>query len=87
MLSLEQFEPTELTIPDWLPPADHEEKKRASDPSAVECKELDRLCERIRQMKQERDLLARAKAWLARKTGRMQPASSSVQVSAGPKAE
>jgi transposase len=87
MLSVDQFEPTELPVSNWLTPADREDGTSAADPSAVEWKELDRLCERIRQMKQERDLLAKAKAWLARKTGRMQPASSSVQASAGPKAE
>jgi transposase-like protein len=87
MLSVDQFEPTELPVSNWLTPAGREDGTSAADSSAVEWKELDRLCERIRQMKQERDLLATAKAWLARKTGRMQPASSSVRASASPKAE
>lgn len=87
MLPLEQFESTKLTIPDWLFPPDREDETRTADPSAVEWKELDQLREKIRQTKQERDLLVKAKTWLARKTGGPEPASSSVQASASPEAQ
>jgi transposase len=72
----EEFEPTEQTIRNWLKQADRDDGKRADRLSTDECDGLRRLRKKLRQMKQERDILAKATAWFARETGEVPPKSS-----------
>jgi transposase len=72
----EEFEPTEQTIRNWLKQADRDEGKSAEGLSTDEREELRELRKKLRQMKQERDILAKATAWFARETGDVPPKSS-----------
>ena len=55
----EEFEPTEQTIRNWLKQADRDDGKSADRLSTDERDELRRLRKKLRQMKQERDILAK----------------------------
>jgi len=72
----EEFEPTEQTIRNWIKQADRDDGKSADRLSTDERDELRRLRKKLRQMKQERDILAKATAWFARETGDLPPRSS-----------
>lgn len=72
----EEFEPTQTTIRNWLKQADRDEGKSAEGLSTDEREELQKLRKKLRQLKQERDILARATAWFARETGDVPPKSS-----------
>ena len=72
----EEFEPTEPTIRSWIKQADRDEGKSAKGLSTDERKELRELRKKLRQMKQERDILAKATAWFAREKGDVPPKSS-----------
>jgi len=72
----DEFEPTEQTIRNWLKQAARDDGKRADGLSADERAELRELRKKLRQMKQERDILAKATAWFARDTGDVPPKSS-----------
>jgi len=77
----EEFEPTEPTIRSWIKQADRDEGKSAKGLSTDERKELRELRKKLRQMKQERDILANGRplgtAWFAREKGDLPPNSSS----------
>jgi transposase len=73
----EEFEPTATTIRNWLEQADRDEGKSADGLSTDEREELRELRKKLRQLKQERDILAKATAWFARETGDVPPKSSS----------
>ena len=72
----EEFEPTETTIRNWLKQADRDEGKSAEGLSTDEREELRELRKKLRQLKQERDILAKATAWFARETEDVPPKSS-----------
>jgi transposase len=72
----EEFEPTEPTIRSWIKQADRDEGKSAEGLSTDEREELRELRKKLRQMKQERDILAKATAWFAREKGDVPPKSS-----------
>jgi transposase len=72
----EEFEPTEPTIRSWIKRADRDEGKSAEGLSTDEREELRELRKKLRQMKQERDILAKATAWFAREKGDVPPSSS-----------
>ena len=72
----EEFEPTQTTIRNWLKQADRDEGKSAEGLSTDEREELQKLRKKLRQLKQERDILAKATAWFARETGDVPPKSS-----------
>jgi transposase len=61
-----QFEPSEQTIRNWLAQADANEGKRKDLLSSAEREELVRLRRENRQLKTEREILAKATAWFAR---------------------
>jgi transposase len=61
-----QFEPSEQTIRNWLAQADANEGKRKHLLSSAEREELVRLRRENRQLKTEREILAKATAWFAR---------------------
>jgi transposase len=72
----EEFEPTEQTIRNWIKQADRDDGKSAEGLSTDERNELRELRKKLRQMKQERDILAKATAWFARETGDVPPKST-----------
>jgi len=72
----EEFEPTETTIRNWIKQADRDEGKSADGLSTDEREELRELRKKLRQLQQERDILAKATAWFAREKGDVPPKSS-----------
>ena len=72
----EEFEPTEQTIRNWIRQADRDEGRRADGRATAERDELHRLRKKLRQLQQERDILAKAAAWFARETKVVPPTSS-----------
>lgn len=72
----EEFEPTEQTIRDWLAQADRDDGLRTDGLTTLEREELVRLRRENRQLKIEREILAKAAAWFARETEQIPPRSS-----------
>lgn len=73
-----EFEPTAQAIWNWVRQADRNGGARRDEglPPA-EREELSRLRRENRQLRQERDILAKAAAWFARETGTIPSGSSS----------
>jgi transposase len=63
-----EFEPTAPAIWNWVRQADRDEGRRHDGPTNAEREELTRLRRENRQLRQERDILAKAAAWFARET-------------------
>lgn len=61
-----EFEPSEQTIRNWLARADANEGKRKDVLSSAEREELVKLRRENKQLKTEREILAKATAWFAR---------------------
>lgn len=61
-----EFEPSEQTIRNWVAQADANEGKRKDVLSGAEREELVKLRRENRQLKTEREILAKATAWFAR---------------------
>ena len=72
-----EFEPSSQTIRDWIRQADRDEGLRADGLTTTEREELRRLRRDNRQLKVEREILAKAAAWFARETDSVPPKSSS----------
>ena len=72
------FECSEQTIRNWLRQADLDEGLRDDGLTSVERDELRRLRRENRQLRLEREILAKATAWFARETGSVpaKPSSS-----------
>ena len=66
-LSLE-FEPSAQTIRNWVHQADLDEGRRSDGLTTVERDELRKLRRENRQLRMEREILAKATAWFARET-------------------
>ena len=64
-----EFEPTANTIRTWAVQADRDERRRQDGLTTQEREELRRLRRELRQVKLEREILAKATAWFARETG------------------
>ncbi len=60
-----EFEPCAATIHGWIKQADRDGGRRADGLSSDEHEELRRLRRENRQLRQERDILAKAAAWFA----------------------
>jgi transposase len=60
-----EFEPCAATIHGWIKQADRDGGRRADGLSSEERDELRRLRRENRQLRQERDILAKAAAWFA----------------------
>ena len=71
-----EFEPTAQAIWNWVRQADRDEGRRPDGPTSAEREELTRLRRENRQLRQERDILAKAAAWFARETAVIPPGSS-----------
>ncbi len=72
-----EFEPTAQSIRNWVCQADLDEGKRSDGPTTSEQQELRRLRRENKQLRQEREILAKAAAWFARETGSVPDKSSS----------
>ena len=72
-----EFEPTAQTIRNWVAQADRDEGRRADGLTTAEREELRRLRRENRQLKLEREILAKAAAWFARETDSVPPKGSS----------
>jgi transposase len=73
----QEFEPTEQTIRTWIKQAAIDGGERRDGPTTEEKQELARLRKEVRQLRLERDILAKAAAWFARETDSVPPKSSS----------
>jgi transposase len=71
-----EFEPSAQAIRNWVSQADRDEGRRADGLTTAEREELRRLRREIRQLKIEREILAKAAAWFARETDSVPPKSS-----------
>lgn len=60
-----EFEPSAASIAGWVRRADAEDGKRPDVMTTAEREELTRLRRENRQLRQERDILAKATAWSA----------------------
>ena len=63
-----EFEPSAQTIHTWVKQADLDSGRRHDDLTTSECAKIRRLRRQIKQLRAERDILAKAAAWLARET-------------------
>jgi transposase len=63
-----EYEPTATTIRNWIRQADIEKGLRQDGATKEEGEELRRLRRENRNLKLERDILAKAAAWFARET-------------------
>ena len=64
----QEFEPSYWTIHQWVKQADRDEGHTAEGLSTKEREELRRLRREVRQLKVEREILAKAAAWFAQET-------------------
>ena len=71
-----EFEPSAQAIRNWVSQADRDEGRRADGLTTAEREELRRLRREIRQLKIEREILAKAAAWFARETDTVPPKPS-----------
>ncbi len=69
----QEFEPTEATIYAWMAQAERDEGRRQDGLTSAEKEELVRLRRENRQLKLEREILAKAAAWFARETEQVPP--------------
>ncbi len=72
-----EFEPTAQTIHNWVKQADTDAGRRTDGLTTEERAELRGLRRQNRQLKLEREILAKAAAWFARETESVPPKSSS----------
>jgi transposase len=72
-----EFEPSAQAIRNWVAQADRDEGRRSDGVTSQEREELRRLRRENRQLRQEREILAKAAAWFARETGSIPSGSSS----------
>jgi transposase len=71
-----EFEPTGQTICNWVKQADLDDGRRQDGLTTAERQELARLRRENKQLRLEREILAKAAAWFARETGSIPPESS-----------
>ena len=71
-----EFEPTAQSIWNWVRQADRDDGRRQDGATSSEREELTRLRRENRQLRQERDILAKAAAWFARETAVIPSGSS-----------
>lgn len=72
-----EFEPSGHSIRQWAHQADLDDGRPGDGPSNDQRDEPKRLRREVRQLRQEREILARAAAWFARETGSIRSGSSS----------
>ncbi len=72
-----EFEPSHVTIRKWVRQADRDEGRSANGLSTQEREDLQQLRRENRQLRLEREILAKAAAWFARETDSVPPKSTS----------
>ena len=72
-----EFEPTAQSIRNWVAQADRDEGRRKDGLTTAERQEMVKLRRENRQLREERDILAKATAWFARETDSKSKKSSS----------
>jgi len=72
-----EFEPNPQTIRNWVIQADRDEGRHKDGLTTPEREEIRRLRRENRQLRLEREILAKATAWFARETGSVPGESSS----------
>jgi transposase len=72
----QQFEPTAQAIRNWVRQADRDEGRRTDGLTTEERTELQRLRRETRTLREEREILKKAAAWVARETGSIPSGSS-----------
>ena len=73
----QEFEPSAQTIRNWVAQAARDAGERTDGPTTAEAEELRRLRRENRQLREEREILAKATAWFARETTETSNGSSS----------
>ena len=73
----QEFEPCCETIRAWVRQADRDEGRSNSGLSSEEHEEMRRLRRENRQLRLEREILAKAAAWFAQEAGSVPPRSTS----------
>jgi len=71
-----EFEPTAQAIRNWVHQVEIDEGHREDGVTTSEREELRRLRRENRQLREEREILAKAAAWFARETSSIPPRSS-----------
>ena len=71
-----EFEPSAQAIRNWVHQADRDEGRRQDGLTSAERDELRRLRRELKQVKLEREILAKAAAWFARETDAIPPKGS-----------
>ncbi len=72
-----EFEPSAQAIRNWVAQAERDCGRRGDGLTTAERDELRRLKRENRQLRQEREILAKAAAWFAQETGSVPPKGSS----------
>ena len=72
-----EFEPTAVTISNWVKQADLDEGRRSDGLTTDERKELARLRRENKRLRLEREILAKAAAWFAQENDTLPPKDSS----------
>jgi transposase len=72
-----ELEPSAQAIRNWMKQAERDAGRRRDGLSATGQEELRRLRREVRQLRLERDILAKAAAWFAREAGSIPSGSSS----------
>lgn len=71
-----EFEPSAQTIRNWIEQSERDVGRRADGVTSPEREELARLRRENKQLKLEREILAKAAAWFAQETGTIPKKSS-----------
>lgn len=71
-----EFEPSAQAIAAWARQADRDDGKRSDGLTTEERAEMSRLRREVKQLKLEREILAKATAWFARETDSTRKGSS-----------
>jgi transposase len=72
----QEFEPSAETIRNWIKQAEIDAGQRHDGLTTAEKQELARLRKEVKQLRLEREILAKAAAWFARETAVVPPKSS-----------
>lgn len=73
----QEFEPTAQTIRNWIKQAELDAGERHDGLTSTDKQELTRLRRENKQLRLEREILAKAAAWFARETDSVPPKSTS----------